>query len=96
MPRMDKKMEAARGYWRGIMNSIKASRAWRAAGYELTKIKRREGIISLWSRQWKTGTLLSNLPGGVLAGVLRALDPYHAADGHNVRATGHERRRLPG
>ena len=58
MPRMDKKMEVAHGYWRSIMNSIKASRAWRAAGYEFTKIKLREGIISLWSRQWKTGPLL--------------------------------------
>ena len=32
----------------------------------------------------------------VLAGVLRALDPFHAADRHDVRAVGQERRRLPG
>ena len=32
----------------------------------------------------------------VLAGVLRALDPFHAADCHDVRAVGQERCRLPG
>ena len=34
--------------------------------------------------------------GVVLAGVLRSLDPFHAADRHDVRAVGQERRRLAG